>query len=228
MELQKFTTQLDFISATVKLITTLCSSQEGILYIALSGGGTPRPVYQALAANPAVDFNRIEWFLVDERYVPFGHPDSNYKMIMEAFGAAQPDFSEHFHYFNTSLAPEEAARVYEAELKNIPEQKFDLIFLGIGHDGHTASLFPQSPALQEAERLAVATINESAPNQALRDRLTITWPMILGSKEVIVLVSGKSKQPVVDEIFSGVKDEIAIPIKRLKKNSKALFYYGNF
>lgn len=228
MHLQIFSTQSDFISASVSLITTLCSTKQGSLFIALSGGKTPQSVYEALAAASAVDFERIEWYLVDERYVPLDHTDSNYKMIMEAFGAVQPDFSEHFHYFDTTLTPDEAARRYVDELKKIPDQKLDIIFLGVGNDGHTASLFPNNQSLQDNENLSVATINESAPNFPVRERLTITWPMILTSHAVVVLVSGKEKGPIINEILHGIHDDLEIPAKRLQQHSQATIYYGDY
>ena len=226
MNLQTFSSQPDFVAATVALIEKLCSQKQGQVYIALSGGSTPKPIYEALAINPHIDFERVEWFMADERCVPFESDDSNYKMIMEAFGAAQPEFSEHFHFFNTTLAPEAAAREYAEELKKIPEQKFDLILLGIGNDGHTASLFPNSPALHENERLAVDTINEPRPNApAVRDRLTITWPAILGAKKIVMLVSGAGKKNVVEELMNGEKSGEEFPAIRLREHADCFIQY---
>lgn len=225
MRLQTFTNQPDFINATVEAVLNACQ-KDGQVYIALSGGSTPKPVYEALATNPQVDFERIEWFMADERYVPFESDDSNYKMIMEAFGAAQPEFSEHFHFFNTALQLEESARQYEEELKKIPEQKFDLILLGMGNDGHTASLFPNSPALQENERLAVDIINEERPNPpTVRDRLTVTWPVILASKKIVLLVSGEAKRSVVEELMNGSKASEEFPARRLHEHPDCSIQY---
>ncbi|MSU75455.1 MAG: 6-phosphogluconolactonase [Candidatus Magasanikbacteria bacterium] len=224
MNLQVFSSQLDFIIASVARVLDVCK-KDGQVYIAVSGGSTPRPLYEALATNSSIDFERIEWYLVDERYVSLEHMDSNYKMIMEAFGAAQPEFSEHFHFFNTALMPEEAARAYEEELKKIPERKFDLVFLGLGIDGHTASLFPGSPTLHEEERLATDTVNESFPSSAVRDRLTITWPMILGSREVVMLVSGKEKQGIIDELEKSNKTFEELPAKKLIERSNFSLLY---
>ena len=225
MRLQTFTNQPDFINAAVQVVLNACQ-KDGQVYIALSGGSTPKPVYEALANNLDIDFERVEWFVVDERYVPLDHEDSNYKMIMEAFGAAQPEFSEHFHFFNTSLLPEAAAREYEESLKKIPEHKFDLVLLGIGNDGHTASLFPHSSALHENERLAVDTINEPRPEApVVRDRLTVTWPMILVSKKIVMLVSGEAKQSVVEELMNGSKASEDFPARRLHEHQAATVFY---
>ena len=235
MNLKTFSTQPDFVAATVAVIENLCETKQGSIFVALSGGSTPRPVYEALAKNLQIDFERIEWYVVDERYVPFGSDDSNYKMIMEAFGAAQPEFSEHFHFFNTSLQLEESARQYEEELKKIPGTQFDLVLLGMGNDGHTASLFPHSPALQENERLAVDTINEDRPGApagqslwaapAVRDRLTITWPMILRAKKVVLLVSGEGKHSMVEELMNGTKSAEEFPARRLWEHPDCSIQY---
>lgn len=215
MNLKTFTKGQEFITTTVKKITDLLEQKPGTLYIALSGGKTPTPVYEALANNPDVDFNRIEWFVVDERYVPFDHLYSNYKMITKAFAKAGSLFQKHLHWFNTQPPAKVSAERYEEELKKIPNQEFDVVILGIGNDGHTASLFPGSPTLKERKHLAVHTINESAPNPPVAGRLTITWPVIMKSGEVVLLVSGKEKQEIMNELLHGKATASVLPAKKL-------------
>ena len=225
MNVSKFNSSTQFIAATEAVIVALCNATTGVKHIALSGGKTPRPIYEALATNAAIHFDDIEWYLVDERYVPLDHPDSNYKMIVEAFSAAQPTFSEHFHYFDTSLPLKESANRYETELKNIPGLQFDLCVLGIGSDGHTASLFPGSSALYERERLVVPAINEFVPHPPVHERLTLTWPMILKSKEVLLLASGQEKQAIIAELQFSHKQFTELPAKKLLEHHNFKIYF---
>ncbi len=123
----------------------------GRFTVALSGGSTPKRMFQQLAAM-VLDWRHIHLFWVDERCVPPDHPDSNYGMTAEVLLNNIKIPSENIHRIQGELPPEQAALVYEKELRDFFEEKlpvFDLILLGLGSDGHTASLFPGSPALQE-------------------------------------------------------------------------------
>lgn len=208
MKLKTFQREEDFVVETVNFIKNLCTnnSTDQTIKIALSGGNTPKPVYQALAkAN--LPFDSIEFFQVDERYVPEDHTDSNCRMI---YGNLIKNTNPHkFHYFQTSLPIEKALQKYQEEITNI---QFDLTILGIGPDGHTASLFPNSNALNEtASPVAHTQTNEFA----VKDRLTLTFPKILESKKLLVLLKGKEKEILIDNLQNPSTNFKDFPAKKL-------------
>jgi len=153
--------------------------------IALSGGSTPGPVYEALAADPSLDWNKIDVYFADERLVPLDDPASNYRLARETLldrieipaGRVHPMPAE-------EPDPETAAETYA---KALPE-RLDMLILGLGQDGHTASLFPHSVALESEERVTVA----EAPVEP-RARLTITPSVIASARLVVVLARGRNK-----------------------------------
>jgi 6-phosphogluconolactonase len=178
-------------------------------YVALSGGSTPRRLYELLG-SPGL-LNRIPWasvhvFQVDERAVPPDDPRSNYRMIREALLSRAPIPSDHIHRLRGEASDlEEAARDYEAELERAfrpgtaAPPRFDLILLGLGADGHTASLFPGSKALGEQTRWVTAT--EVAPLGARR--LTLTLPVLNAAERVLFLVAGDEKAWTLRQVLYG-------------------------
>lgn len=173
--------------------------RTGRFTLALSGGSTPRRLYARLAAPPfrsRIDWSRLHVFWGDERCVPPDHPDSNYRLAHESLLSRVPIPPERVHRIRGEDSdPERAALDYSEELTRIfglepgERLRFDLILLGLGADGHTASLFPGSPALNETRRLVVATYVE--PVKAYR--LTLTLPVLNAAARVIFLVSGNAK-----------------------------------
>lgn len=190
--------------------------QRGQCSIALSGGATPRHTYQLLAADtPRAPFpwRGVSWWWSDERCVPPDHPESNYRMAFEALLGPAPVAPEQVHRIEGERAPEEAARAYEGALRReIPDGALDLVLLGAGSDGHTASLFPGSPALEERERWVLAV--EAAA--AVRARVTLTLPLLDRARDVIVMASGASKRAVVQAVREdAAKAARRYPVARL-------------
>jgi 6-phosphogluconolactonase len=179
-------------------------AERGRFVVALSGGSTPRPVYTLLAEGLFVsrlDWKRVHVFWGDERCVPPDHPDSNYRMAYRALLEHVAIAPENVHRIPGELPPEEAAAVYRMELAEVlgEDGRFDLILLGMGTDGHTASLFPGTRAVGERERDVVAAWVERLSAW----RVTLTLPMINAARHVMFLVSGAAKAPVLARIHAG-------------------------
>lgn len=181
-------------------------ASRGRFAAALSGGSTPRKLYTLLGSDEYRD--RVEWkkthlFWADERIVPPDHPDSNYRLAYETFIASAPLPPGNIHRIRGEADAETAAREYEQDIRGFFGEEglpaFDLIMLGIGADGHTASLFPGSDALDERERIAVPVFlgrNE-------RDRVTLTLPVLNNARSALILAAGAEKADVLRDILGG-------------------------
>ena len=180
---------------------------QGRFAVALSGGSTPKNLYSLLAENYA-DFAwaRTFFFFGDERHVPPDHPDSNYRMVNQALLAKIPIPPENVHRVRAENPDAAAAALeYEEELRRFFElepgelPRFDLILLGLGPDGHTASLFPDSEALEEQSRLVVANRVEKFNAY----RITFTFPVLNRAAEAMFLASGAEKADIVGQVLRG-------------------------
>ena len=185
--------------------------ERGRFAAVLAGGSTPKATYQILARDYAdgIDWSKVHVFFGDERTVPPDHEDSNYRMAREALLDHVPVGS--VHRMQGELPPDEAAEAYEAELRDFfgPEElpRFDLILLGIGGDGHTASLFPETSALEVHDRLVVA-------NPVLKletTRITLTVPVINAARAVYFLVAGEDKAGALKQILEADPDPREYP-----------------
>jgi len=196
-------------------------AHQGYFALVLAGGSTPQGVYRLLGQERAdLDWSKIHFFWGDERCVPPDHPDSNYRMVREAMLACLPVPQENIHRIESGLTPGQAARVYEEQIREFFRQvlrvsglwagsstipSFDLILLGMGEDGHTASLFPGTPALAESQRW-VAAVEHNQPPPPLVDRVTLTLPLINAAREVLVFVAGRSKAARLEQVFARRSD----------------------
>ena len=185
--------------------------------MALSGGTTPG-VFFSLIASAAyqgqVDWSRIHFYFTDERGVPPDHPDSNYRLASELLFCPIGIASEQIHRMKGEMTDlSAAAELYAMELTDLVEEgqpRFDLVLLGLGPDGHTASLFPNHPALEERVRWVVKV--HDAPKPPPR-RLTLTVPILQAARQVIFMVSGKDKAPAVREVLRGTTAPKNCPAK---------------
>jgi len=182
---------------------------ESRFTVCLSGGSTPRRLYALLAQHPVRDqvpWQQVHIFWGDERCVPLSSPDNHFAMTSELLLNKVPIPADNIHRMRgESPDPETAAKEYEAELSRFfrlgPSEFpcFDLIFLGMGDDGHTASLYPGTPALQERERLVVAQYVPQRENY----RLTLTFPVINSARRVVFLVAGAEKANALHHVLEG-------------------------
>ncbi|MFN2425447.1 MAG: 6-phosphogluconolactonase [Candidatus Binatia bacterium] len=182
-------------------------ARSGTFRIALSGGSTPRRLYELLSSSDEATFASWRVFFGDERWVPADHPDSNFRMACEALLDHVPIPSHQVHRIDTSSgSPEKAAYLYSMTLRRglAPDPgetpRFDLVLLGLGSDGHTASLFPGSSALAAAPgEIAVATWVTAQSAW----RVTLTAQVLCAARAVVFLVSGRDKAPALRRVREG-------------------------
>jgi 6-phosphogluconolactonase len=180
--------------------------------VALAGGSTPRAMHEALACSKDVPWLAVHVYFGDERAVPPEHSDSNYRMAKESLLDRVPIPKAQVHRMQAENPDREAAaRAYEALLPD----SIDVLVLGIGEDGHTASLFPGAASLREAGRRVLAVVGPKPPPE----RLTITPPVILAARHRIVLASGAGKADAIARALEGPWDPDATPIQLAKRGA---------
>jgi 6-phosphogluconolactonase len=210
-------------------MTSEAVQARGRARIAISGGSTPKATFALLAdANEPwrsrMPWESLELYWVDERSVPPDNAESNYRMTREAMLDNVPLRAEQIHRIEGELNPEAAAARYESELRNsfrlegAESPRFDLISLGMGPDGHTASLFPHTEAIHELGRLAVAN---HVP-QMDTWRITLTWPVINHASSVFFLIAGQDKAKVLSEVLTGPRDPERLPSQLIWPSSGIL------
>jgi 6-phosphogluconolactonase len=192
--------------------------RSGRFAIALSGGSTPRPLYELLGSEAwaaRVDWNKVHVFWGDERAVAPDAPQSNYRMAKEALLDRVPILASSVHRIQGELSPEAAATAYERTLREFfPEHSgasFDVLLLGLGPDGHVASLFPGTPALHETERWVVPNHSPVPPPE----RVTLTPPVLNRSRQVLFLVTGADKAERIVEVLDGPFEPERLPAQAI-------------
>jgi len=196
-------------------------AQRGKFTIALSGGSTPKRLFELMASDAwknKIPWNNIEFFWGDERYVPPTDASSNYRMTREAMLDKVPISGVNVHRVMTEKPDQEAAAEYEKTIRQIvpagangvPE--FDLILLGLGTNGHMASLFPHQPALHEHRKLVVAEYID----EVKMTRVTMTLPLINSAKSVVFVTLGPDKASVLREVIVGPRDPERLPAQLIQ------------
>jgi 6-phosphogluconolactonase len=202
---------------------------RGRFAMALAGGSTPLPLYALLAQEPyrsTVPWNVTHVFWGDERVVPADHRDSNFGMANEALLRPLGLPEANAHRIPAELGPEAAAVAYEHALRaffQLSERelpRFDLLLLGLGADGHTASLFPRSPALRETKRLAAAVWVEPLQSR----RITLTVPVLNQARCVVFLVAGRDKADVLRRVLRGTCEPEDCPARLIRPEQGELLW----
>ncbi len=211
------------VEAVARLIAKRIMEQveeRGNCRLALAGGNTPRPVYQRLAQADlagTIEWTHVHVFWGDERCVPSNDDASNYRMAYSALLAHVPVTEANVHRIEGERGPAEAARRYA---ETLGDQPLDVVLLGMGSDGHTASLFPDAPDLATAERV-IPTHSPVAPV----DRVSISLRAINGAREVYLLVSGADKAERLAEVLQQIESgEPTLPTARVQPRSGLLYW----
>jgi 6-phosphogluconolactonase len=223
---EDYTAMSAFVLSLWRKIAPAALRRKGYFCVALSGGETPRGLYRLLAdSGKMLPWTETHIFLVDERFVPEGHPDSNFGMIRSILATSGDSSVAAFHPVPTDgPSPEDGAVRYERVLKTFfglgegGYPVFDLLILGIGADGHTASLLPGTKALKERGRLAVAV----ADTETAHARVTLTLPVLNSARNIVFLVSGPGKASVVKRVLE--KGDRSLPAAMVKPLDGALYY----
>ncbi|MHC4615852.1 MAG: 6-phosphogluconolactonase, partial [Planctomycetota bacterium] len=220
---------IDLVAAEMVVQAKACVREFGDFELALSGGSTPQPLYERLMYDP--DCRQLPWvrtnlWLVDERAVPFNDPRSNFRMINETIVEHSGIPAEQVHPI---MAVSETADVeYEAKLREVlqwrqrGDDRLDFVLLGMGSDGHTASLFPFNEVLQETQSLIRRV---TAPAADPPQRVTMTYPLINAARVVAVMVTGSAKAETVQRVAGGRESREALPIKGVRPINGVLKWF---
>lgn len=202
--------------------------RRGRFRLALTGGSTPRDLYARLAVEPCrsrIDWSRVEFFWGDDRCVPPDHPESNFRLADELLLSRLAPADSSVHRIQTELGAQRAAEAYAAELRRIfadDTPRFDLILLGMGPDGHTASLFPDTPDLTGEGRSVIATLAPRPP----RDRISLSLQAINAARRVAFLVQGAGKAEALARVLADRPraDERALPAALVRPAGGRLYW----
>ena len=214
------TAATEFLEAALEAVR-----EKGSFSVALAGGSTPKALYGLLASNPLqakVPWSKIQFFFGDERHVPPDDAESNFRMAREAMLAKAPIDPKQVHRIRGEEAnASKAAQEYEQELRASfglkPDQfpRFDLILLGMGPEGHTASLFPGTKALKEERRLVVS----NWVGKFYTDRITLTPPVLNNAARVIFMAHGAEKAPALKAVLEGPYEPDQLPAQMIQPNN---------
>ena len=220
-ELRVFASNAALIDAAAREIgeyARACVRDRGTFSIALAGGNTPAELYRALArcvdaygrtGNPsAPPWEKTQLWFGDERCVPPAHPDSNYRMAHEALIGPLRLSDDRVHRMRGELPPAEGAAAYEAEIRATlgDRPRFDLVLLGVGEDGHTASLFPDTPALAVRDKL----VTDNYVPRLDAHRITLTMPTLCAAQRVWVFAVGERKADILAQVLDGPRDRFPV------------------
>lgn len=217
---------VDTLTTELHQLLSISITRQQRFYLSLAGGTTPKQLYRTLAHDTrftAQHWQQLEVCFGDERYVSHDDPQSNYKMVTEAWFDYVLIPKNQIHPIPTDCKNvEDCAILYAQQLTNIPQQHglpcFDLMLLGIGEDGHTASLFPDTPVLNEQTKWAASVYVAKYSSQ----RITLTYPVINHAKKVAVIATGEGKSVILKQIMR--QPEANLPVQKIR-NAHGIDWY---
>ena len=229
MELKVYKDGKEVASAFADYLTNLISKKNGNVYIALSGGSTPKLLFALLAEEPyknKIDWAKVHLFWGDERCVPPDHADSNYKMTYEQLLSRIKIPQGNIHRVLGEKDPREEAKRYASEIiSHLPKENnlpvFDLVMLGMGDDGHTLSIFPHEMELLTSKNLCEVALHPTSGQK----RVTLTGDITNNAKTIAFLVTGKSKAEKIFEIHKQQKDWKKYPAAYIRPTHGKLYWY---
>lgn len=204
-------------------------AERGEFHIFLAGGSTPQSFYKLLATSTyanAIPWNKLHLYFGDERNVPPDHPDSNYRMVNNALLKQISIDPMHLHRIQGELTADQAAAAYHNVLKNLvpkdanDQPQPDLVLLGLGPDGHIASLFPDTDILDKVDNHCAAVWVEKFKSW----RISITYPVINNARNLWLLVAGDNKQDIVDRIFNHPSAVDPLPVERIAAQGQVTWF----
>lgn len=242
-DIEIYPTRAELMEAAAERLVTLTEraiKARGLCTVVLSGGSTPRELYTLLSQEPFVsqlDWANLHVFWGDERAVPPAHPDSNYRLAADALLAKVPISPENVHRIPGELAPADAAIAYERVLRrffgdapatqhnalpglSVPHALFDVVLLGMGADGHTASLFPGTTAVLERDRWVVPV----AVRQLDAWRITLTPPVLNAARQILFLVAGAEKAWTLAQVVTGPYQPEVLPAQAIEPEAGTLLW----
>ncbi|MGL5831416.1 MAG: 6-phosphogluconolactonase [Candidatus Altimarinota bacterium] len=228
MKLKKFNSEEAFVNDSIALISEIiwnAQSEKGRAVIGVSGGSTPKKIYEGvgqMAADDQLDLLKTDVFLLDERMVGLDNAASNYKMIRESLYAGNNlQFLNNLHYFETALGRYQAAEKYKKELAALANLEMDAVILGIGPDGHFASIFPGYVEMDKGELVIMSETEQFE----VEERLSVGPAVILNAKKILVLLKGEEKRSVVEQLLSGDKKPQEYPAMILLNHLNLEVFY---
>ena len=231
--IQVFQTLGELIQAAAEQFISTAAAvikDQGYFSVVLSGGSTPLPLYKSLAESPAdqLAWDKIHFFWGDERPVPAIHPDSNFKQAHQFLLKLRPIPPENIHRIQGELPPADAARKYQDELSTCFQQsppRFDLILLGMGNDGHTASLFPRTNLVCSDRSNPEQLVAANWVPQLDTWRITFTHHLINAAKNILFLVAGKDKSSPLKQVLEGQYNPEIYPAQLIDPKQGNLSWY---
>ncbi|PTT36742.1 6-phosphogluconolactonase [Chryseobacterium sp. HMWF028] len=194
--------------------------------VALSGGSSPKAIFKLLSTPKyaeQIEWNKVYFFWVDERWVPLNDDKSNFRMTNEALLSQVPTDKNHvFPMYGDGILPEDYAKTYEQQIRNVlgSDGIFDFILLGMGDDGHTASLFPGEEVLNEKEKWVSAYYLK--PQEMFR--ITLTAPLINKAENILVIAFGESKKHALNEVLNGEYNPALYPLQLIERKDGFQFF----
>ena len=215
--------KIEYIDRVVREILNLMKSKRGTFRLAVSGGRSPHEIYSKLAQSNEIDWNEVEVYLVDERYVPLSDSLSNAKAVRQSLFNDNNIRPSKWVFFNTNLSISDCLEEYKKKLPVNGGDFFDLVILGLGSDGHTASLFPNGPELNETNEFVTHSTTEENP---VFDRVTLTYKALESSRNIFFLVSGSEKEDILEKLKNSNAESKEIPAAKLFNLKQARLYYS--